>query len=95
MVNKPNWMPVYPCDNCDLKQIDAYGCVYNLTCDRLPDYLSSKSAQKKLLEHLIENSYLVQPVEGKAYRVTNHHTLKSILKQLEVQNANNNTTEML
>ena len=43
-------------------------------------------AQHKLLEYLLENSYLVQPVEGKAYRVTNTYTLKEMLKDLGGKN---------
>lgn len=74
-MNKPEWMQVIHrhSPNPDMRWAVNQGVAEGW-----------HDGQKKLLEYLIENSYLVQPAEGKAYRVTNHYTLKQMLKQLEV-----------
>ena len=72
---KTDWMPINPCDECILKQEDNYGCVFNLTCAKLPDYLSQKFAQKRLLEYQRDN-----------YSVLSKTTIEQMLKDLEAQN---------
>lgn len=80
VTNKPEWMPINPCDDCSISQfIKDNGCI-GIQCRDYSKYLNGIDNQKKLLEYLIR---WFDGIEKRGYAPCHQEDLKEMLKQLE------------